>query len=680
VLSAVGITLVLPLGLLGLRARFWEDPAEAVTAAEQFLDAIRGADAAALQRHLPPGTTPPMLLLAGPEFYALRLPFVRSQVGEVVVRGDHIDVRFALRFNPEAGVHLPLGPGGIQLIGGRLDAEEYRRFVEPLRQASERVDGWTGSVRLQRSDGQWRVSDVQPPARATQPASLISLRMSQRVPRSAQEFDDLTGFDAGQFAASWQANLAVDNRPAREVLQTLTQELGLVTSFDAEGVAPALARPVTLEWRGRSRLEAIEAVCRQVGLHPVFTETGVRYLPGPPAWPVTAAGPFLVEVEDLKEFPPQPTGILKLRCFGAGLPAPVLGLLRAETSALRLTQIAAADSRDLYRAGFQEEYPIGQSSTTAMILGLFQRGGDPLAPGRAVEPAPRGSYQEQRTFPLKDLLRDLDAIDQVRGRVRVVLPRRVARLRFAPLTRGAVQEDEGIRATLQHVDSVLPATPASPAPPTPPPVGVQLVLEFTFANLEGRPLRWAAYDRHEVPIGSGQSKPGPAASLRLEVPSETVAVHFKVIADSQEIAYPFELRNVPLRGRSPKQLEPLRFPGSEAPVAVDLARLIPAQPAVLPPGALTPPAIELRLRNYSQKDVERVALKVTYLDASGRTLKEAPLLHPASLRDVLPPQSIVKARSQVVIRVNDPDMPAGRVRALVRLTGVDFVDATTWSP
>jgi hypothetical protein len=223
---------------------------------------------------------------------------------------------------------------------------------------------------------------------------------------------------------------------------------------------------------------------------------------------------------------------------------------------------------------------------------------------------------------------------------------------------------------------------------------VRLALEVAFQGPGGWPVRWLAEDGRAAPLQAGQAKPDAAGTLRLEVPGDTAAVLFKVVAGTEEVAYDFELHDVPLRGRPPKRLEPLRFPGHDAPVALEVVHVLRPPRGSASPAGPNVAVVELHVRNDSQKDVERLAMKFTYLDSSGRTLKEAPR-HAVFLNDAggLPEvlagpaadgvsrlEKRVTPRSQVTIRVNDPDLPAGTERVLVTATAVEFADATTWSP
>jgi hypothetical protein len=459
-LGGVGLGLVVPLAPFALQTLLGgEAAAEATATAERFLTALQGDDRATVDSLLLPEARPPGLALR-PELSLLRLPFVRAQVNGGTVRGDTADVPFTLHFTPEARpIHLPGLPPGQAQLGD---------VVNLYRQMSQKVDGQTGSVRLQRVDGRWRVAGLRPPGSAAELGLVTPPTGPKPPPPGAKELEELTAVDPRAFAASWQTDLDVRDRPAGEVLERLARELGLVDVEaqnrqarqtvqaltgkpapevlfpEPEGAAARQGR-VTVRRRSCSRWEAVEDVCRRAGLYPQYTGAAVRYLPGTRPWPAAFAGPFRVQVEDVREFAPSATGTLRLRCAAAGLPAPVLALLRAEGPALRVTHINAADGRDLYRADVEAAYH--------------------PPPPRAAAPAPGSLYEEPHSVPLKNLVRDLDTLHEVRGQVRVVLPTRVARLRFPRLVPGAAQEDQGVRATLRQVEGALAAPPRRPAHP-----------------------------------------------------------------------------------------------------------------------------------------------------------------------------------------------------------------------
>jgi hypothetical protein len=324
---------------------------------------------------------------------------------------------------------------------------------------------------------------------------------------------------------------------------------------------------------------------------------------------------------------------------------------------LQDVQITGPTGQDLYHAANQPHYPVAKK--TDFFLTAPQK------------------YDETYSLPLRNLLADVDVLAEVKGRITVVLPTRVDLLRFDTLVPGTVREAGGIVLTFRQA-SEKPTAPTAPTGAGAPRLG----LEFDCQGVDGRGLWWVAYDRAGSITGwSAEARPrsGP---LRLEVPPETAAVAFKVYM-TEEVAYEFRLRDVPF-GRSPRQFEPARFPGHAAPVSVEVQNIYrPSGKPVPAPAAGAGPVvglIRLLVRNHSQKDVEKVIMKFTYLDATGRPLKEAVHIRAT----VSPGQShlelVVKGQSQAQVQLPDKELPEETRSISVELLGVGFADGTAWPP
>ena len=204
-----------------------------------------------------------------------------------------------------------------------------------------------------------------------------------------------------------------------------------------------LARPVTIDVRGHSRLQAIEEVARSAGLSPVYAETVTSFDPSAGGNPVQAAlrlrprrgpnlvasaGPFLVEVLDLKEAVPYATAVLSLRVAASGLPAVVLNdLQRGQQESFIVTDAVDAQGRSL------------------MDTEAAASGGMSMGRVMTVE------FDRTKGLALKGLLREVSTIKRLRGRVRVTLPVRVETIRFDALTPGETRKVGDLELTLKTV-------------------------------------------------------------------------------------------------------------------------------------------------------------------------------------------------------------------------------------
>jgi hypothetical protein len=656
-LAALGLGLAFPLARALLEGSFSGERQAAADAAESFLTAVHeGQQNQISALVIADASAGPWLGWHG--FTQLSSPFLSFQCGNVSIQNENALVAFTLHFHeePDQVRQFAVPPG---VLG-----EEVLRTQ---RQSAREMDGWKGAVQLRRVGAAWKVSGFAP-ASEDGKSPVVGFQPIRSVAVDAQPFEDWAGVDAQQFATSWQTDLEVQDRPAKDVLTDLAGQLGLLLlpSMDSTGLPrpPApLDKPVTLHVHSRSRFEAIEEACRQLGMYPQY-QVGVQVRPGPRPWPAAFAGPFLVEVAGVKEFPPAPTGTLTLKCFAAGLPAPVADLLSGDDEAFLPTRISAADGSDLYRT----DYP-GSAPSPGVPPGFAGR-----------------QYQRQLNVPLKNLLRDLDVIHEVRGRVRVILPAKVLAVRFDPLVSGTVRQTGGVSLTLRRPVATPPGQtgalglPAQRLDPTRTgQSGMQAVLEFETEGTDGLPLRWMAYDRSGAALRGDRARPAPNGLVRLEVPSDTAAVVLKVVTEKREVVYPFELHEVPLQ-RAPRHIEAPQFPRHAAPVEIELVRMISPSGGANPATLGAPTAVEVRIRNFSQKDVEHVRMRFTYFDAAGGRLKEAMREGLKSPRFVPGPAILVNANSEDAITVDDPDRPEGTSRITVTPVVVGFTDGTTWSP
>lgn len=650
VLGGVGLVLALPLVLALISGAWNQDRAAVAAVAQEFLDALHGGNGEALQPLLS-ARVGPIATITLPGTAHLRLQLVRGRVDSVVVQGNSAVAYYTLlREDGPVTINLP----------APLDDKTLRSQAEAIRTTADRLAGQRGTLLLRREDGRWRVRGVAFPVKEGGEGPTFTwetddpARLSPEQAEAFRAFEELVAVDPRQWDTSWQVDLDLKDVPARDALQDLARGLGLPLVNPPQPF-PALDRPVSLRLRGRSRLEAVEEVCRQAGVQARCDAAGLHVTAGRRAEPVAPAGPFLVEAVEVKEFPPHPTGALKLRCVTGRLPAPVAGLWRTEARPWRIDTVAAADGRDLYHAANQRFY--GQSS---------------LARGRESTTLSERAW----VVPLRNLLRDLDAVHQVRGRLPVALPVRVDVIRFDRLAPGVAGQAGDVRLTVRQVDQVDPGVRAG----GPPPAGTAArpALEFDAGGIDGRRLKFAAYEALGRKLACGEPSTPRPDLVRVEVPGEPAAVVFKVVS-LQEVEYAFELRDVPLRQRPPQRLEPARFPGHEAPVSVEFLGVVPARDRQGPflPGPPKFPAVKLRLDNHCQKGVEQVRMKLTYLDAAGRPLKEA-----ARTAATFNEQ---EGRLRVLepgkpFEVEEPDLPGGTVKAAVTVTAVGFADGTGWPP
>ena len=119
------------------------------------------------------------------------------------------------------------------------------------------------------------------------------------------------------------------------------------------------SRPKAFAAKPRSKLAAIEAVCRQVGLTPVYptAETVwndkasarlIQFQREPRPYPVSFAGPFMLEVAALEENVPHGTGELVLRARAFGVTEAVAAGFPSMLKFFAVDEIRGPDGENLH--------------------------------------------------------------------------------------------------------------------------------------------------------------------------------------------------------------------------------------------------------------------------------------------------------------------------------------------
>ncbi len=463
----------------------------------------------------------------------------------------------------------------------------------------------------------------------------------------------LKSVDLEQYHAAWRVDLNVKEQPAGEVLKKLARELGL-TLETAAAQNTALAKPVTIKLKQKSRLEAIEEVCRQIGLCPVYASTSdasnqttLRLKQGPRSWPVTFAGPFLVEITGVEENVPYPTGTLKLRFYAPGLPPQVLNSFRESAKYSKLVtyeQITGPQDGDLIDPG--------------------------LSRGWSSSPESSPIYEHSPYIPLKNLLRSVTAIKTVRGTIRFRLPTKIETVRFDKLTAGTSRKIGDIELTIRRAN-IRPNNSSFSFELKGVPDKFQSGdVKFEFADAQGR-----------VVHGSGGSSGGFGGkwSIHADVEGRPASVTAKFITQVEELSYEFHLADIPLKSyaKMPVKIEPAKFAGHEAPVTLEFVKIVPD-----PKFPNFPPKLRLRVINHADKKIQRLDMKFEYLDPAGKKLKDWPMASYSGTQ-TFPrkgPVIVVAGNARAEFDAGAPFMPKQTKTVRVTLKKVRFVDAEEWTP
>jgi hypothetical protein len=530
-------------------------------------------------------------------------------------------------------------------------------------------------------DGRWRVDSLRlvsdgrvwlttlPPT----PPSERTRNPGTRTP--AREIGEVGQIlDRDQFDAAWRTTLDVSDRPAQTVLQPLADSLhlSLNTAVSRSLGEPApLTRAVSLKVSGCSRLEAIEEVCRRLDLYPQYSSGTLSFGHGPRPWPVGFAGPFLIEVEDFKEYPQYARGILQLKLLAAGLPMPLVGPIRAT-----------------FRVRDAQGHNLFHSATDA--ASTF-----PFRPASPDWDRTGSTVQSLWRVSLKNLLRSVSSVDTFEGQIHLKLPTKLETLSFDSFAPGSRQQAGDKQLT------IVQAFPVA-APHSGPPSNAPLVstVEFECKELADTTLRFIAYDEEgqvldrncaQLPVGGPAQVKGVGGlatgvsgrklgHVQVVVPAAARSLRVLLFSGGKEAVYPFLVRKIPLPARPPEQLEPVQFAGHPAPATVKCVGSTNGTA-----GRVS--SAQLRVTNHSDKDIEAISLKLIFLDAQGKALGEARLTQAGT--DPSLPQLLGKERSPFPVLVarkattefgRSGAFPAETRSIRVELRRVVFVDASTWQP
>ena len=110
-------------------------------------------------------------------------------------------------------------------------------------------------------------------------------------------------------------------------------------------------RPVTLNLQKVSRFEAIEEVCRQVGVSPSYDARGITFATGKRPYPVAVSGPFLLVVSQVDEYQPNAAGSLMLDIHTTPMPPRIAALFATMPVFVSGLQVRGPAGEDLHHAG-----------------------------------------------------------------------------------------------------------------------------------------------------------------------------------------------------------------------------------------------------------------------------------------------------------------------------------------
>lgn len=496
-------------------------------------------------------------------------------------------------------------------------------------------------------------------------------------------FEHLRPMSEEEMEQAWRVSEEMGDTTALEAIQRLAEPLGL-TVFPGDH-AGALAKVVSADVAGQSRLEAIETVCAEVGLYPVYPSpqtlsgfagamvealadgmstmllsedsaiainvsgvnnegvtageeseappaNAIQFQAGPRPYPVAFTGPFLITVDEVEENVPHATGEVYVAARGYGIDPGVLMLLSdyGETSVFERVE---NDDGESLKADENVRYYGG-----GYIAGT--------------------SYTDRTGIDLKGLLRDVESIHVIAGIQRLVRPAAVHAVEFSTLREGVSQRVGDWRVTVKRTGKNTEFEIRGPEEQLD-----DLMVQFRAEDAAGEEMGIQFHSSAQW----GQDK----VQASLQTPESPGLVEMKLVT-AEVLEYPFELTNIPLahHAEMPAEIEGLSFGEHEKPAAVEFVRFTDRENPDFP-------KVLVRARNFANKDALTIHVTFTYLDRQGKALKDFPhtLMGTFSAAGHSP---VVEEGQTAEVETTAFFMPEETAGLEVTVEKVEFIDGTEW--
>jgi hypothetical protein len=512
----------------------------------------------------------------------------------------------------------------------------------------------------------------------------------EEIARKKVVFESIVATSEDEFASSWRNPTDLRGKSAREAVEELALGCDLVTHVGDHG--EILEKPVEVDVRGVSRVEAIERICEQIGLYPIYPSAttmsypegavmgkalgemmsrmltsedsaisleggesegvekveasapdtppppnAVTFATGTPPWPRVHVGPFVISVDGVDEYVPHGTGAVDVGIRTFGLKPGTLSLIADLGETIRLHRIVDTQERTLMENADVRYFGGGMITGTA--------------------------FESTTRVALRNLLRDVETIDRIEGAQKLALPLQVQTLEFESLDEGASQTVGDL-----HIGVKSKNTGSSGNTNTtfeikgPEEALAQLKVRFWATNASGNDLG--------IIFESCDYWHGGRANANLQTAEAPARVRMKLIIQRKELEFPFSLRGAALarHAEMPEKIEDLSFDG-DAPIEVSFVRFKDK-------GGQFPMAL-LRTSNRSNKDALQIHAQFNYVDRQGKTLKDFPHTISGTF-DMNGRQPVVRSGASPEVESTAFFMPEQTAGIVVTLNRVEFVDGTSW--
>jgi len=523
-------------------------------------------------------------------------------------------------------------------------------------------------------------------------------RQKAEEEKKSLQFAALASISEEEFSKSWKRNYSFKNKPAREVLAELAKELGI--QMDPAGVSEAIAKKITLNLKEVSVVQAIDAVATQAGLtvrfpgandgafgnsafgrkfgermqpamekvaegmlvgvggetksikemvdesakaepeepeEPEIEGPALRFEAGVRKIPSVHTGPFVVSVEEVEENAPHGTGRIEVKAIA---PAMHEGIVMFCS---RWKELLVVDKVSSSKGLVHFEHDTGTSYVTE--------------PQQA-----NGVFILERNPELRRLLKSVQTISSVTGKIKLSVPEEVVMVRFDSIEAGkktvGTVEVELIAAKEESASRLKVTALDNP--------NLDKAVHYMWYDREGTPL-----DPSHNPFSGARGNTWESSGgVEGDTPPESVEV--KVISKTRDYEFPFEFKNVPLKdfAKMPEKEIKLEFGAHPAPCSATFVKFTNVEDKNFP-------KFEMQIINHSNKTVKNFNAKKFYLDAAGKDLDDSFGTTNGGFKDG-DWQPVVEAKQTVTKEETAFHMPEGTQGMRIEIQSVEFIDGEEW--
>lgn len=441
------------------------------------------------------------------------------------------------------------------------------------------TDNQTDEVEFKRIDGRWFLHIGEPKMTSSSEMEPFDSKTFESNGFGAFEEDEpakpIQAVTMDQYQTAWQITLDVNNQPAGEQLTQLAEELGLKLNVDPQFKA-ALQKPVSVQVADGSRLQAIEEICRQIELTPRYMPKEIRLESGRRKHPVQFAGPFLFTINKFETEPQTATGQLSVKVYAASLPPALLASLNEGSQIL----IDLEEITDQKQNNLQRQILFGHGAMRPSAV----------------------AYHRDISIDLKNLLRSVETIPNLKGKMSLTLPTRIETIKFEELVSGAKNSAGDVTLELTDISGGS--------------------VTFKYSGISHDDIHLYAFDAQGKPLdsfGGGSFGSGDSGQTSQSYQSTPDRIEARVVTQKEALDYSFQFEGIPVPNHDlmPEQLPKLQFEG-EAPLAVKFDSIT---------GKPDFREVKLQVNNQSNKEVRFLSLNFRYLDKEGNELEKKSKQH-----------------------------------------------------